>query len=278
MNLSISNLAWDIADDEKIAGLLRARGIDSIDLVPGKYFPSPISTTDDSIFNVRKQWEARGIEIIGMQSLLFGTKGLNIFGVPAIQDEMLLHLAAICRIAAGLTCKYLVFGSPRNRDRSGLSDPEAADTAIHFFRRLADIADAYGVVVCLEPNPTCYGANFMTTSKETALIVNAVDHPAIRMQFDTGAIALNNECPRTVLQECANIIGHIHASEPQLVPLGYGTTDHAEMANAIGQYLPESIVSIEMLPPPEEAGPDTIEHVLDFAIRTYRDHRETVTT
>ena len=44
---------------------------------------------------------------------------------------MLEHLRAVCRIGAGLGATRLVFGSPKNRDRSGLSD------AWHSSRRLA---------------------------------------------------------------------------------------------------------------------------------------------
>ena len=93
---------------------------------------------------------------------------------------MLQHLSSVCRIGAGLGATRLVFGSPKNRDRTGLSDQQARDVAVPFFRRLGTIAQSYGVVICLEPNPTCYGANFMTTSAETAQVVEQIDHPAIK--------------------------------------------------------------------------------------------------
>ena len=81
------------------------------------------------------------------------------------------------------------------------------DMAVPFFRRLGDIAQNFGVVICLEPNPTCYGANFMTTSAETAQVVEQIAHPAVRMQLDTGALTINGEDPATVLQDCALSLG-----------------------------------------------------------------------
>lgn len=270
MRLAISNIAWDTEEDEEIAKLLSRYGVDAIDVAPGKYFPDPINATDEEVAQVKRWWAERGIEITGMQALLFGTVGLNVFGSPEVQEAMLEHLTAVCRIAAGLGATRLVFGSPKNRDRNGLSDEQVSEIAIPFFRRLGDIAQSYGVVICLEPNPTCYGANFMTTSAETARMVERVAHPGIRMQLDTGALAINGEDPATVLQNSAALIGHIHASEPDLVPLGDGGADHASIVAALEQHLPRHVVSIEMLGTKNEPHPASIERALTVAIRYYR--------
>ncbi|MBC7490139.1 MAG: sugar phosphate isomerase/epimerase [Glaciimonas sp.] len=272
MRLAVSGIAWDIFEDEDVAKLLKHYGVDAIDVVPGKYFPEPASATDEEMARVKRWWAERGIEITGMQALLFGTSGLNLFGSPDVQDTMLQRLSAVCRIGGGLGATRVVFGSPKNRDRSGLNDEQVIGVAIPFLRRLGDIAQSYGVVICLEPNPTCYGANFMTTSAETAEVVRQVAHPAIRMQLDTGALTINGEDPVVVLQNSVSLIGHIHASEPDLLPLGDGGTDHATMAECLRQRLPEHIVSIEMLATKNEPHLLSIERALGVAIRHYRNN------
>lgn len=273
MRLAISNIAWDTAEDEAIARLLQRFGVDAIDVVPGKYFPEPAKATDDDIARVRSWWSERGIEITGMQALLFGTTGLNVFGPPEAQDAMLQHLTAVCRIGAGLGAKRIVFGSPKNRDRTGLSDQEAMDVSVPFFRRLGDIAQSFGVVICLEPNPLCYGANFMTTSAETAQVVEQIAHQSVRMQLDSGALTINGEDPATVLQDCAPFIGHVHASEPDLLPLGDGGTNHTKVVEALAQHLPNHVVSIEMLATKNEPHEVSIERALNVAIQHYRNNR-----
>lgn len=270
MRLAISNIAWDADEDEEIASLLRNFGFDAIDVAPGKYFPDPAKATENDIVYVKNWWSKRGIEITGMQALLFGTTGLNVFGPPEVQDAMLQHLAAVCRIGGGLGAKRLVFGSPKNRDRAGFSDQEALGVAVPFFRRLGDVAQSYGVVICLEPNPTCYGCNFMTTSVETAKVVERVAHPSVRMQLDTGALAINGEDPATVLQVFAPLIRHVHASEPDLLPLGDGGTDHGTVVAALERYLPNHVVSIEMLATKNEPHKVSIERALKAAIQHYR--------
>ncbi len=270
MRVSISNIAWDIAEEEVAAALMNKYGIDAIDVAPTKYFPDPKVASQADITRVRDWWHQRGIAIIGMQALMFGTTRLNLFGSNETQATMLAHLDAVCRIGAGLGAIKLVFGSPKNRDRSALADDIAQDIAIAFFRRLGDIASQHGVVICLEPTPPCYGANFMINNAETAGIVTAVAHPSIRMQLDTGALTISGEDTRQIIKKNAALIGHVHASEPDLVTLGDGGADHAEVAEALTAYLPEQVVTIEMLPARNESNLAAIERALIVAIRHYR--------
>lgn len=265
MRLSISNIAWDPDEDEVVAALLQRHGVNAIDVAPGKYFPQPQLADAQAIADVRASWADRGIDIIGMQALLFGTTGLNVFGPGDVQQALLDHLSHVCRIGAGLGATRLVFGSPRNRDRTGLSDEQARAQGAAFFRRVGDIAAAQGVMVCLEPNPAHYGANFMTGSLETAEVVEAVGHPAIRMQLDTGAIAINREDPAAVIERCAGLIGHVHLSEPDLVPLGDGGADHVALAAALARHLPQHPATIEMLATVSEPHPAAIARALAAA-------------
>jgi D-psicose/D-tagatose/L-ribulose 3-epimerase len=126
------------------------------------------------------------------------------------------------------------------------------------------------VVICLESNPICYGANFMTNSPETAQVVEQIAHPAIRMQLDTGALTINGEDPATVLEDYAPLIGHVHASEPDLLPLGDGGTDHGKVFAALQQHLPNHIVSIEMLATKNEPHEVSIKRALTVAVLHYR--------
>jgi D-psicose/D-tagatose/L-ribulose 3-epimerase len=275
MRISISNIAWDTSDDEAVCLILKQLHVDAIDIAPGKYFADFATATPDQIKKVRDWWTERGIEIIGMQSLLYGTQGLNLFDSPEVQDSMLSHLSDVCRIGNGLNARRLVFGSPRNRDRAGLSDDQALEIAGVFFKRLADVGQQHDVTICLEPNPECYGSNFMTTSQETASVVKAVDHPALKMQFDTGALCINGESPASVCAEFKHLIGHVHASEPQLVPVGTGATDHYQSAAALREYLPDAPVTIEMLTTSVEDSLTAVEQSVRYVTECYGTKRGT---
>jgi D-psicose/D-tagatose/L-ribulose 3-epimerase len=271
MRIALSNIAWDASEDELVAALLAKYGIDAIDVAPGKYFHDVQNVIPADVDRVRDRWGGRGIHVTGMQALLFGTTGLNLFGCTGAQAAMFDHLTAVCRIASRLGATRLVFGSPRNRDRGALSDAEARAIAVPFFRRLGDVAGDHGVAFCLEPNPSRYGANFMIDSTETAAIVTEIAHRAIRMQLDTGALTINGEDPFQVIGTYAALIGHVHASEPDLVTLGDGGTDHAGVAAALLEHVPDQLVSIEMLPAKHESNMSAIERAIRTAIQFYRD-------
>ncbi len=268
MRLSISNIAWSTGQDATVAGLLDRYGYDAIDVAPSKYFPDFGSATDSDLARVRGWWADRNIEIVGMQSLLFGTEGLNLFGDPRTQQRMLRHLEHVCRIGQGLGARYLVFGSPRNRDRTGLKDEEAIEIAMTFFGRLGDIAAGYDTTICLEPNPVDYGSNFMTDFHSTAEVVRAVGHDAVRVQLDIGALTMNREGAGAVLEQGGELVAHIHASEPQLKVLGDCGTEHGSVASAIRRYCPDRVVTIEMREDPG-APLECVERALGYARSHY---------
>jgi sugar phosphate isomerase/epimerase len=269
MRLSISNIAWAPEDDRSIAALLRDHRVDAVDLAPGKYFDDVLGATTAEVAHVRNTWENQGMEIVGMQALLFGTRDLNVFGSESVRARMLDYLQAVCRVGGGLGARHLVFGSPRQRDRSGLDDEAADAVAVEFFRRLGDLASGNGVAITLEPNPEAYGANFMTTSVETARVVRLVDHEAIRMQLDIGACAMNGEDVTDVVASAGDLVGHVHLSEPHLVPLGDGTSDHDHAAAALRDMLADRVACIEMLMTTDEPAQESVGRALDFALATY---------
>ena len=55
MRISVSSLAWDVADDEAVAAVLNAQGVDAVDLVPGKYFSAGACAPEQ----VRAWWAAQ---------------------------------------------------------------------------------------------------------------------------------------------------------------------------------------------------------------------------
>ncbi len=92
----------------------------------------------------------------------------------------------------------------------------------------------------------------MTTSEETASVVRNIDHPAIGMQLDLGAIAMNDESTARVLATSRDIIGHVHVSQPHLRPVIEGPFLN-EAAPAVRRLLPDLVACIEMLTTPAHA-------------------------
>jgi len=270
VQLSISNIAWDIKNDIKVSEILASNDISCIDIAPGKYFSNPNEVSAKEVVKVKSFWGEHGIKVAGMQALLFGTKNLNIFGDLNCQRAMLSHLDSICRIAYHLESNFLVFGSPKNRDISGVESEKVNDIAIDFFNKLGDIAAKYGVYFCIEPNPECYESNFMMNSIDTLNIVKKTNHPNIKMQLDTGAITINNESIDNIISMTLNQIGHIHISEPNLKVVGDLNTNHTLYANAIKNKLLDKTICIEMLSDKNDKNFNSIRRALEYVKKIYK--------
>ena len=257
MQISISNIAWEKEDEPEIAEILGRLGVTAVDVAPGKYFPDVAAASDADIRKVRIFWEERGISIYGMQSLLFGTNGLNVFGDTGSQERLLRHLGHVCRIAEGLGARRLVFGSPKNRDRTGLTDDDAQNIALDFFSRLGGIAKYWGVVITLEPNPACYGTNWITTTRDAYIFVKELRNPSIAMQLDTGTVITNSE-GTAEFSEVKDAVGHVHLSEPKLLPLSLAPAEHDRVFRAAAGIAPGT-VTIEMLTKGHGAAAELVE-------------------
>lgn len=267
MDISVSNIAWDIEEEAAVAVLLSEAGVRQVDIAPGKYFPDPEAAAPAEIDAVRRLWEDRGFRIAGMQALLFGTSGLNLFSDD--DGAMLRRLSAVCRLGGRLGARALTFGSPGNRNRSAVADDAVLPIAVDFFRRVGDVAAEAGVLFCLEPNPAAYNCNFMVTTPETSAMVEAVAHPAVRLQLDVGAIAMNGEDPAAIIPMVAPLIGHIHASEPGLATLGDAGSPHAAAARAIAAARPELTVTVEMAASKTEPHPLAVARAVALAQAAY---------
>lgn len=267
--LALTNLAWDPVDDAEVAALLRQHGIGAIDIAPSKYFADPTRATPADIRRLRQWWEGQGIRLAGMQSLLHGMQGLNLFGPPDVQQRMLDVLRAVCDIGAGLGASRLVFGSPANRDRSALDDRQTRAVALDFFGRLGDVAAAAGVLICVEAAAAHYGSNFLTDTASSIELVRTLAHPALAITLDTANLHMNGESIDSVLPAHADLIGHIHASEKDLVALGDGSVPHAAMGEAIRRHLPDALVCVEILKPRSGPWQDGVARSLRLARRCY---------
>jgi sugar phosphate isomerase/epimerase len=246
MKLSVSNIAWEPQEDDQVAELLRSAGVAAIEIAPTKYWPAPCAPTPASIQEVRGRWADRGLQIVGLQSLLFGCPQLSIFGDADVRRATSDYLGVILEIAHGLGATALVFGSPKNRDRKGRAFTQAIAEAAEFFRPLARRATDFGCAIAFEPNPTEYGCNFCTTVEESIRLLEAIYDPGFRLNLDVGIMHLNREPIEETVRRALPWTAHVHISEPNLATIGTGGVPH----NIAGQSLRsagwQGYVSIEM--------------------------------
>lgn len=270
MRLAISNIAWPAGADEIVAPLLHSHGVEGVELALTKIWPEPLVATAADVRAYREKWKKRGIRIAALQALLFGKPYLTLFESEYIRLQMLDYLTGIIERASWLGATALVFGSPKNRRRGERSHEEARAIAVPFFRELGRIARRQGVNFCIEPNPTDYGCDFVTTVADGIELVDDVAEEGFGLHLDTGGMTLTGEATAENITAAGQRFRHFHISEPFLAEVGGGSVPHAECAEALRGMTYSGWVSIEMA---EAKAADSwcpaIERALTFARTAY---------
>lgn len=245
MKLAASNIAWVPAEDDAIAGSLRANGFTGVEIAPSTRWETPIEATKKEIAAYRAAWEKRGLQVVAMQALLFGRPDLLLFGSATVRRALREYLIALIEMAHGLGAQALVFGAPKNRKRGRMPIDEANDIAVEFFREVGAMAASRGCVICIEPNPPAYDCDFINTTAEAVALCARIASRGVKVNGDTGAMVTNDEDPVTTIGAALPAIGHFHASEPALAELTEGA-HHRRAADALRAGTYGGWVSIEM--------------------------------
>ena len=212
MRLAISVIGWDPDDDERSLAVLSAAGAEGLEAVPTRLWGSWAGVTNGAVDDWRQALDAHGLECPALQSLFYGIEGVSLTGSGAERAGAAEQLRRVARLGGRLGARVAVLGSPANRRRGELNQSEATRRAR---KTLLDAADAFaeeGVTLGVEPNPTEYGCDFLTTYSEVREFVSAVGHPAIAPHLDTGALRVNREEPE--LDD--PMPAHVHLSTPHL--------------------------------------------------------------
>lgn len=268
MNISISNIAWDQKEADRIATVLHRSGVRGVDVSPTKVWRTPETVSDNEIRTYRQYWTGKQIRIIAVQSLLFHHPELQLFGDTQTRRDTVHYLSKMIALASALGAGRVVFGSPKNRRKGSLTLGQTMNIAVDFFHQLGEIAFKYHVLFCIEPLPQETGCDFVTTAKQGIELVKEVHSRGFGLLLDSGAMTVNGEEYGQTIEDSFEWIEHIHISEPNLALVGSRGTDHKAMASALRRLNYTKWVSVEML----TAGSDHVQSVsraLDFVTKIY---------
>ena len=243
MNLSFSNIAWTSEEDEAIYKLLNSFGIKYIDIAPGRNFNNPLKPLKQELNHLKRSLEEFDLKIGGMQSLVFGRNDLEIFGEKNKRIEFIEYLKKVFDLGNKIGASSAIFGSPKNRIVGDMDKTHAKEIAIEFFSTLSNYAMQANITICLEPNPTIYGGDFITNTKEAFELVSLVNHEYFKINLDLGTIIANDEEIK-ISKAKIDEIGHVHISEPYLKPIESDL--YKTLITELNKMHYENIIAIEM--------------------------------
>lgn len=266
MNLSVSNLAWGDVPLPHIAPLLRAAGVEGVEIAPTAVWPEAPDVDDAAIRRLQQSIDESGLAVSGVQSLLYGHPELQLLDSatwPALHE----HLRRVLGLAGSLGADVAVFGSPRNRTRGRMSVAEADGVAAEFLTGLLPVLEANGVVLTLEPNAPAYGADYLTGYRDAVRLADLIGSQWVQPQIDTGCLAMVGEDPAEMAQ--VRTPGHVHVSAPQL-KMPPGELDHRRLVRQLREAGYTGWVVLEML----QVAPDVqgaAVRAAEWLVSTYRD-------
>lgn len=244
MKFSISSLAWKREEDEEVRDLLVSQNVHNIDIIP-LHVVKNVTTNIEDVSNYKKFWSDYKIEILGMQSLFYEKRDILLFSSENSIKESLSYFVKVSDLAYALGCSSLIFGSPKQRNLS--IDFVSNESIQSFFKEMSKICKRHNQTICIEPNSKLYGTNFLTSTREVAEFVIALDIVNIRMNFDTGCDIMNNEDPIRSFEEFGHLAHHIHISAPNLKCVDDTIMDHKGFSKILKKSNYTGGVSIEMI-------------------------------
>ncbi|MFT6887513.1 MAG: hydroxypyruvate isomerase [Planctomycetota bacterium] len=258
MKGAVSNIAWAPAQRLDAYALLRRHGICGLEVAPGLLFfdaADPLAPTEAEAAPRLAEVAEAGLELVSMQSLLFGVEGAALFEGPDALARLEAGMARATAFAGRFAIPNMVFGSPRQRVRPDGMDPAAAcDAAAAVFARFGDAARAVGTVVAVEFNPPAYGTNFLTDVDAALQFVRQVGHSGVTLQLDIGAMHMNDDFDRLgrMILDAGPLVSHVHVSAPHLAPAPGSAAEAARIERALRAIEYRGWTSIEMRPAGED--------------------------
>lgn len=256
MKLAVSNIAWPVEDRDGAYALLSRNGIGGLEIAPAMFLDrakDPFLPTDEEAGAALQAMTAAGLQLVSMQSLLFGVEGAAMFGDEAARTVLYQAMLRAIGLARRLAIPNLVFGSPRQRViPDTIAKGDAEQIAVHVFRTLGAAAHDAGCRIAIEPNPAAYGTNFLNSVTEALDFVEAVDHPAITLNLDIGAMHMNGDFDLIDrMAGHADRISHVHFSEAGLGPAPADAVQAARVMKVMSAAGYRGWYSIEMRTPAE---------------------------
>lgn len=260
LTLAVSNLAWSPDQTERAYALLAEHRVRGLEVAPGLLFPEEpdsFEPTKAAVVHALARVDSFGLELVSMQSLLFGIKGAELFGGVVQRETFVRGVERTIRLASRLGIPNLVLGSPKCRVIPPDLDRETAwKQAREALLPVADLAAEHACVLAIEPNPSDYGTNFITSISEAVDFCDFVDHPAMTLNFDVGAAFLTGEAGgdreasyeplARSYHEAEGHVSHIHLSTPHLMPVNAHSIELVPVLRALRGSGTKRYVSIEM--------------------------------
>jgi sugar phosphate isomerase/epimerase len=216
--------------------LAASLGYDGLEVAPFTLGENPQQLGSGERARLRSAASDAGIGICGLHWLLVTPAGLSITTADtAVRKRTLDVMRGLVELCADLGGKFLVHGSPAQRELDPADPQGSRERARELFAAVADDAAAAGVRYCLEPLSR-EETGYLNTVAEAAALAQSIGNPALCTMLDCRAARLTeaDDIP-TLLERWlpTGLIGHVHLNDRNRRAPGQGSDTFGEVLAAL---------------------------------------------
>jgi D-psicose/D-tagatose/L-ribulose 3-epimerase len=248
MRLSLCNEVLSPLPFAAQCALAAELGYDGLEIAPFTLSDDPLSLTAAERQVIRRAVEEAGLAVTGLHWLLVTPKGLSITETdPAVRRRTRDMMQGLCDLCADLGGRYLVHGSPAQRQLPERDIHAAKGYALEAFRYAARAAEKAGVIYCIEPLSR-RETNFINTVAEAIGVVEGIGSNSFRTMIDCSAAGLAEE--ESVAELIARwmpsgLISHIQVNDPNRKGPGQGEMDFVPIIAALKKHGYDGDIGVE---------------------------------
>ncbi|MBC7854673.1 MAG: sugar phosphate isomerase/epimerase [Pirellulaceae bacterium] len=265
MRLAICNETFQNWPLDKAFAFARELGYTGIEIAPFTIAINAFDISPQQRDEIRRQAEDAGLEVVGLHWLLAKTTGYYLTTpddvVRKATADYLAELARLCRDLGG---RVMVLGSPMQRNLlPGVSHEQGMELAADCIRRALPVLEECSVTLAVEPLGPVEG-NFLNTADLGMQLCEMVGSPHCRLHLDVKAMSTESKPIPQIIRECASLVEHFHANDPNRRGPGMGDVDFHPIFQALAEIDYRGWVSVEVFdyePGPERLARESMEYM-----------------
>jgi D-psicose/D-tagatose/L-ribulose 3-epimerase len=249
MRIALCNEVLADLSLEKQCELAAHLGYDGLEIAPFTLAEAPERIDRAEAMRIRKVVESFGLVVTGLHWLLVKPAGLSLTDPdPAVRSRTLDVVSRLVSLCAELGGSVLVHGSPKQRQvAAGETHAVARSRLRAFLTDAARLAEAHGVVYCIEPL-SARETEMINTVAQAAELVREVGSPALRTMIDCSAAGQSEAVSVPELIDTwlpTGLIGHVQVNDPNRRGPGQGDVRFGPIFAALKRNGYDGTVAVE---------------------------------